>query len=86
MSSTSSWLEADPLTRLHLIQERMNLQTELESLKAKTDLTELEKGFISRSQELRGAERHHPRRMAGARCPRRRTAQGGDFPRSLTLF
>jgi hypothetical protein len=39
--------EADPLTRLHLIQERMNLQTELESLKAKTDLTELEKGFIS---------------------------------------
>ncbi|MDQ3943705.1 MAG: hypothetical protein M3357_00830 [Actinomycetota bacterium] len=39
--------EADPLTRLHLIQERMNLQTELESLKAKTDLTELEKGFIT---------------------------------------
>jgi hypothetical protein len=40
-------VEADPLTRLHLIQERMNLQTELESLKAKTDLTELEKGFIT---------------------------------------
>lgn len=39
--------EADPLTRLHLIQERMNLQNELETLKAKTDLTELEKGFIS---------------------------------------
>jgi hypothetical protein len=39
--------EADPLTRLHLIQERMNLQTELESLKAKTDLTELEKGFVT---------------------------------------
>ncbi|MGH8994303.1 MAG: hypothetical protein ACRDYV_02570 [Acidimicrobiia bacterium] len=39
--------EADPLTRLHLIQERMNLQTELESLKAKTDLTELEKGFMT---------------------------------------
>src|SRR5437879_4770306 len=38
--------EADPLTRLHLIQERINLQNELESLKAKTDLTELEKGFI----------------------------------------
>lgn len=40
-------LDADPLTRLHLIQERLNLQTELESLKAKTDLTELEKGFVS---------------------------------------
>ena len=40
-------LDADPLTRLHLIQERLNLQNELESLKAKTDLTELEKGFIS---------------------------------------
>lgn len=39
--------EADPLTRLHLVQERMNLQNELETLKAKTDLTELEKGFIS---------------------------------------
>lgn len=38
--------EADPLTRLHLIQERLNLQTELESLKAKTDLTELEQAFI----------------------------------------
>lgn len=40
-------VDADPLTRLHLIQERINLQNELESLKAKTDLTELEKGFIT---------------------------------------
>src|SRR5919199_159164 len=40
-------LDADPLTRLHLVQERINLQAELESLKAKTDLTELEKGFIA---------------------------------------
>ena len=40
-------LDADPLSRLHLIQERINLQNELESLKAKTDLTELEKGFIA---------------------------------------
>lgn len=37
--------EADPLTRLHLIQERLNLQNELEKMKAKTDLSELEKGF-----------------------------------------
>ena len=40
-------VDADPLTRLHLVQERINLQNELESLKAKTDLTELEKGFVS---------------------------------------
>jgi hypothetical protein len=40
-------IDADPLTRLHLIQERLNLQNELESLKAKTDLTELEKGFVT---------------------------------------
>jgi hypothetical protein len=40
-------VDADPLTRLHLIQERINLQNELDSLKAKTDLTELEEGFVS---------------------------------------
>ena len=40
-------VDADPLSRLHLIQERINLQNELETLKAKTDLTELEKGFIA---------------------------------------
>jgi hypothetical protein len=40
-------VDADPLTRLHLIQERINLQDELESLKARTDLTELEAGFIT---------------------------------------
>jgi hypothetical protein len=39
--------DADPLTRLHLIQERINLQNELEALKAKTDLTDLEEGFIA---------------------------------------
>jgi hypothetical protein len=39
-------VDADPLTRLHLIQERINLQNELENLKAKTDLAELEEGFV----------------------------------------
>ena len=39
--------DADPLTRLHLIQERLNLQNELQSVKAKTDLTQLEEGFIA---------------------------------------
>jgi hypothetical protein len=40
-------VDADPLTRLHLIQERINLENELESMKAKTDLAELEEGFLS---------------------------------------
>jgi hypothetical protein len=40
-------VDADPLTRLHLIQERINLQDELETLKAKTDLTQLEAGFLA---------------------------------------
>ncbi|MDQ1497242.1 MAG: hypothetical protein QOI86_582, partial [Actinomycetota bacterium] len=40
-------VDADPLTRLHLIQERINLQDELDTLKAKTDLTQLEEGFIA---------------------------------------
>jgi len=37
---------ADPLKRLQLIQERLDLSTELESTEAKVDLTELEKGFV----------------------------------------
>ena len=38
---------ADPLTRLHLVQERMNLQTELSTGKDSVDITELEEGFIA---------------------------------------
>jgi len=40
-------IDTDPLQRLRLIQERLDLQSELETLKAKTDLTELESGFIA---------------------------------------
>jgi uncharacterized protein YicC (UPF0701 family) len=39
--------DADPLTRLLLLQDRMNLQRELEHLNATTDLRELEAGFIA---------------------------------------
>ena len=39
--------DADPLTRLHLVQERINLQDELDALRAKTDLTQLEEAFIA---------------------------------------
>src|SRR5438552_13861106 len=39
-------VDADPLSRLHLIQERINLQNELEAMKAKTDLAQLGEDFI----------------------------------------
>jgi Skp family chaperone for outer membrane proteins len=37
---------ADPLTRLQLTQERMNLQTELETKSQTVDLSSLEKEFV----------------------------------------
>ena len=40
-------VDADPLSRLQLIQERMNLHNELDALKAKTDLGDLEERFIA---------------------------------------
>jgi len=37
---------ADPLTKLHLIQERMDLEAELESMSQTVDISALEKDFI----------------------------------------
>ena len=36
----------DPLTRLQLVQERLNLQRELTNAAAATDLTEIETAFV----------------------------------------
>ena len=38
--------DADPLTRLQLVQERMNLQAELETKRTKVDLSALERDFV----------------------------------------
>jgi hypothetical protein len=38
--------DADPLTRLHLVQERMNLQNELAAGDNSVDLAGLEEGFV----------------------------------------
>jgi hypothetical protein len=38
---------ADPLSRLNLYQERMNLQDELETMGAKVDVSALEDDFVS---------------------------------------
>jgi hypothetical protein len=37
---------ADPLSRVHLVQERLNLQTELASKDDPVDLKSLEEGFV----------------------------------------
>src|ERR1700687_2887771 len=39
--------DADPVSRLHLVQERLDLSAELAHLGAKLDLTELESDFVS---------------------------------------
>lgn len=42
----ASLAEADPVKRLQLVQERMDLEAELETMSDATDLAELEKEFI----------------------------------------
>ena len=37
---------ADPLTRVHLVQEKMNLENELANKGETVDLESLEKGFV----------------------------------------
>ncbi len=37
---------ADPLTRVHLVQERLNLETELANKEEAVDLKALEEGFV----------------------------------------
>src|SRR6185437_8004146 len=37
---------ADPLSKVNLIQERMDLETELAGMQQKVDLTELESAFV----------------------------------------
>ena len=42
---------ADPLSRLHLVQERMDLQAELAAGNDKVDLSALEKAFVGAAAE-----------------------------------
>lgn len=42
---------ADPLSRLQLVQERMNLETELASKSEAVDLTRLEADFVAAAKE-----------------------------------
>ncbi|MDA8196349.1 MAG: hypothetical protein M0019_03910 [Actinomycetota bacterium] len=47
----SQLIDADPLDRLHLIQKRIDLETELINLKNKVDIGELESRFITAAKE-----------------------------------
>jgi hypothetical protein len=40
-------VDADPLTRLNLVQERMNLETELAGMGAAVDISGLEQSFVA---------------------------------------
>src|SRR5215472_3743467 len=44
-------LDAEPLTRLHLIQERMDLEAELETMSETVDLSALEKAFVDAAKD-----------------------------------
>ena len=47
----SQLIDADPLDRLHLIQKRIDLETELVNLKNKVDIGELESRFVTAAKE-----------------------------------
>jgi hypothetical protein len=46
----AEFAEADALTRLHLLQEQMDLEIELASLSAKIDLEALETAFVANAK------------------------------------
>jgi hypothetical protein len=58
---------ADPLSRVHLIQERMNLTTELASKQATVDLSSLEAAFVKSARDYgsRKGISYHAWREAG---------------------
>ena len=63
--------DADPLKRVQLIQERLDLEKALDADEDKPDLEALEKGFVDHAFRLQRAQGHHLRRLARAgRGPR----------------
>ena len=58
------FVDADPLKRLQLAQERLDLQDELAASENTVDLAGLEAEFVGRRQGLRRAQGNHPRRLA----------------------
>ena len=59
--------DADPVKKLQLIQDRIDLEAELEAIENKPDLTALEADFVAAAAGLQRAQGHLLRRLARAR-------------------
>ena len=62
---------ADPIKRIALIQERIDLQSELENMAERVDLTELEAGFVANAKEYSESKGigYHAWRELGVSAP-----------------
>ena len=60
---------ADPLKRLHLIQERLDLQAALEASEAGTDIADLEAQFVAVAPATANAKASRIRRGANSAFP-----------------
>jgi hypothetical protein len=68
---------SDALSRVHLVQERMDLESELQSKDAQIDLGALEEQFIKAAKNY--SQRHHLCGVAGSGS-RRRSAAASRYP------
>ena len=78
--------DADALSRLSLVQQRMDLVGELGSLQAGVDLSGLEADFVVGREGVQQAQGHLVRRLARGRRRTRGAEEGGRQPlvRALT--
>ena len=77
---------ADPLTRLTLVQQRMDLVSELDSLQAGVDLSGLEADFVAVGKGLQRAQRHLVRGVARGRCRAGRAEESRSQPLVALTF
>ena len=80
----AAYAESSALQQLQLVQERMDLQKELEAMGTKVDLSALEGDFVKTAAKYAAAQGHLLRRVARARGAGRRAEEGGDLARFLT--
>ena len=71
---------ADPLKRLQLIQERLDLASELEAVGEKVDLSGLEQAFVDGGRGVQRAQGHLVRGLARAGRGARRAEASGHQP------
>ena len=71
--------DVSALQQLQLVQERMDLQKELEAMDTKVDLSALESDFVKTASKYAAAQGHLLRGVARARRPGRRAQESGDL-------